>query len=179
MAISTYAELQTAIANWLARDDLTVYIPDFIALFEAKAARVLRVRPMEVTETIEPDDGEAPLPSDYLGHRRLTWMGDTRVELAHAAPAWLHAAYPTTAEGTPAFYTIEGGNVIIRPVSDTDLELVYYAKNTALDDAHGFQVDESRLAMWAQRRDEVFKEIKDLNFGEPSSMSVRYFGSTP
>jgi hypothetical protein len=199
MALSTYAELQTAIANWLARDDLTVYIPDFITLFEAKAARVLRVRPMEVTETIEPDDGEAPLPSDYLGHRRLTWMGDTRVELAHAAPAWLHAAYPTTAEGTPAFYTIEGGNVIIRPVSDTDLELVYYAKNTALDDAlnwlltnhpdaylfgslaeaHGFQVDESRLAMWAQRRDEVFKEIKDLNFGEPSSMSVRYFGVTP
>ena len=32
MAISTYAELKTAIASWLDREDLTDIIPDFIAL---------------------------------------------------------------------------------------------------------------------------------------------------
>jgi hypothetical protein len=115
------------------------------------------------------------------------------------APAYLQAVCPTSEEGTPRYYTIEGGNIIIRPVSDTDLELVYYAKNDALEDelnwlftnhpdaylfgslaeAHGFTVDESRLAMWAQRRDEIFKEIRDKNFGEPSGLSVRFFGSTP
>jgi len=37
MAITTYGELKSAIATWLARDDLGAAIPDFIALFEAAA----------------------------------------------------------------------------------------------------------------------------------------------
>ena len=36
MAIGTYAELKTAIANFLARDDLTDRIPEFISLAEAR-----------------------------------------------------------------------------------------------------------------------------------------------
>jgi hypothetical protein len=199
MALSTYAELQAAIASWLARDDLTAYIPDFITLFEGKAARVLRVRPMETTETLEPDEGEVTLPSDYLGMRRLTWLGDTRVELEHVHPSYLQAVYPSEVEGTPRYFTIEGGNIIIRPVSATDLELVYYAKNTALEDAlnwlltnhpdaylfgslaeaHGFNVDAAQMEMWGQRRDQAFAEIRDMNFREPSGLSVRVFGSTP
>ena len=59
MAITTYAELQTAIANWLARDDLTTYLPDFITLFEAAANRRLRVRQMETTATLTPSSGSA------------------------------------------------------------------------------------------------------------------------
>jgi hypothetical protein len=44
MAFSTYADLQSQMANWLARDDLTNYIPDFIRLFECAAMRKLKVR---------------------------------------------------------------------------------------------------------------------------------------
>ena len=43
MAIGTYAELKTAVANWLDRDDLTDRIPEFIALAEAKMNRNLRI----------------------------------------------------------------------------------------------------------------------------------------
>ena len=39
MSLATYSNLQAQIANWLARDDLTVYIPDFIPWFECAAAR--------------------------------------------------------------------------------------------------------------------------------------------
>ena len=39
MAITTYAELKTAIANFLARSDLTDRIPEFIALAEARMSR--------------------------------------------------------------------------------------------------------------------------------------------
>ena len=39
MAISTFAELSTAAANWLDRSDLTDRIPEFIALAEARFNR--------------------------------------------------------------------------------------------------------------------------------------------
>ena len=39
MAISSYAELQTAIANFLARTGLNSVIPDFIQLAEARINR--------------------------------------------------------------------------------------------------------------------------------------------
>lgn len=42
MALDTYANLQAAVANELARSDLTTLIPDFITRFEAKAKRSLK-----------------------------------------------------------------------------------------------------------------------------------------
>ena len=41
MAISTYSELQSAVADWLNRTDLTVVIPSFVTLAEAKAQSVM------------------------------------------------------------------------------------------------------------------------------------------
>jgi hypothetical protein len=42
VALATYSDLQTAIANELLRSDLTAYIPDFITRFEGLARRKLR-----------------------------------------------------------------------------------------------------------------------------------------
>ena len=44
MSLTSYTELQQAIADWLERADLATRIPDFIVLFEAAANRRLRVR---------------------------------------------------------------------------------------------------------------------------------------
>ena len=49
MAINTYSTLQTAVANWLDRNDLTDRVPEFISLAEATFNRVLRLRAMETT----------------------------------------------------------------------------------------------------------------------------------
>ena len=46
MAINTYSTLQTAVANWLDRDDLTDRIPEFVSLAEATFNRTLRLRAM-------------------------------------------------------------------------------------------------------------------------------------
>ena len=47
MALSTYAELKTGIANWLNRTDLTDEISDdFIKLTEADFNAKLRIRAM-------------------------------------------------------------------------------------------------------------------------------------
>ena len=47
MAITTYSELKTAVANSLARTDLTTQIPDFISLAEARLSRELETRSQE------------------------------------------------------------------------------------------------------------------------------------
>src|SRR6266704_6726476 len=89
MSLATYSDLQTQIANWLARDDLSAYIPDFITLFECAAARKLKVRLQESTTTLTPSSGVATLPADYLGYRRVTWTGSPNQELSYVAhPLW-------------------------------------------------------------------------------------------
>ena len=43
MALTTYSEPKTAIANWLDRSDLDDRIPEFIQLAEARHRRDLRL----------------------------------------------------------------------------------------------------------------------------------------
>ena len=50
MALSTYDELRDSIANWADRADLAQFIPDFVALCEARFNRELRLRSMEQKE---------------------------------------------------------------------------------------------------------------------------------
>ena len=88
MAITTYAELQTAIGNWLDHTLFTARVPEFIALFEACANRRLRVRQQEAMTNLTPDaNGSAALPADYLALRRVTWTGAPRRDLRRARQA--------------------------------------------------------------------------------------------
>jgi hypothetical protein len=199
MAITSYDELQSAVGTWLARDDLTATIPDFITLFEAVANRRLRTRQMETTATLTPASGSATLPSDYLAWRRLTWTGDTRIELEYVNPSWLQAAYPDTPSGTPKHFTIEGSTIKIRPTSTTDIELDYFEKVDALSDdsttnwlltahpdlylfgslceAELFVKDDSRAQIWKARRDELFEEITRLDQKTRGPSAIRIMGT--
>lgn len=58
MAITTYAELQSAVATWLVRGDLTARIPEFIALGEARLNRIVRSRQAEVERSATLSAGE-------------------------------------------------------------------------------------------------------------------------
>ena len=73
MAINTYATLQTAVANWLDRSDLTDRIPEFIDLAEARINRALRIRLMESVSVISLVGGTKryAIPSDYLQLRTI------------------------------------------------------------------------------------------------------------
>ena len=67
MAITTYAELQTAIGDWLNRADLDQKIPDFIRLAESTLNDVLRQADMVTQSTgVSITSGRATLPSDAL-----------------------------------------------------------------------------------------------------------------
>ncbi|SRR6266545_694217 len=201
MSITTYAELKTAVASWLARDDLTATIPDFITLFEAAANRRLRVRQMEASTSLTPSSGAATLPTDYLAWRRVTWTGSNRVELAYVEPSYLQAAYPSSPSETPRIFTIEGATLKIRPVDGTALEFLYYQKIPVLSDgnpanwlltahpdlylfgalteAQMFAVDSDKAALWKGRRDELFEEINMLSNKTRGAGAIRVMGVTP
>ena len=73
MAINSYSSLQTAVANWLDRSDLTDRIEEFIDLAETRINRALRIRLMESVKLISLIGGTKryPLPSDYLQLRTI------------------------------------------------------------------------------------------------------------
>src|SRR5262245_22678107 len=132
MPFTTYNELKDAVASWLARDDLTTFIPDFITLFEAAAARRLRVRPMETTATLTPSAGSANLPADYLGYRRATVLSSPRVDMEYVHPSYLQALHPLGISDTPRHFTIEGVALKTRSSDTTGIELLYLAKTPAV-----------------------------------------------
>ena len=68
MAITNYTELKTAVANFLARSDLTDRIPEFIALAEARLSRELESRSQEkrANATLTANDEFVALPTDFV-----------------------------------------------------------------------------------------------------------------
>ena len=201
MAITTYAELQTAIGNWLDHSLFSARSPEFIALFEAGANRRLRVRQMETSTNLTPSSGSATLPTDYLSWRRVTWTGSERVELQYVHPSYLQAAYPTSPSDTPRIFTIEGSTLKVRPVDATAVEFDYFQKVPALTDvattnwlltahpdlylfgslveAEMFGVNDERAAGWLARRDEIFDEIEKLSNKTRGAGAIRTMGPTP
>jgi hypothetical protein len=202
MPFSSYSDLQSAIAAWLGDDTLTSQIPDFIRLFEAAAARRLRVRPAEKSATLATTSGSATLPSDFLAVRTLKWVGtSSSVVLDYVTPAYLDLAYPTASSGAPRHYTIQETTLKVRPVDDSgSLSLLYIARTPALAtqlqwlfnshpdvylfgslcEAEGFVVvDPARMAMWKARRDEIFAEILELDFFERAMLAPRVDGPVP
>jgi hypothetical protein len=201
MAFATDSDLQTQIANWLARDDLTAYIPDFITLFECAAARKLKVRLQETTATLTPTSGVATVPSDYLGYRRVTWTGSPISELSYVTPTMYATYLNSPVASPPLVFTIEGSNLRVAPSDDTALTFDYFQRNAAVSgtlnwlytnhpdaylfgslcEANAFNKGKAfdSASLWKQRRDEVFQEIAMLDFNERQNMAVRVIGVTP
>jgi hypothetical protein len=201
MSLVTYADLQSAVGNWLARADLAAVIPDLITLFETVANRRLRVRQQEATVSLTPVNGVATLPADYLAWRRVTWTGDIPRELEFVHPSYLRALFPTLPQGDPRYFCIENGNLTLGPSDNTALTFDYFQKiaalsNTnasnwllatapdlylfgALAEAHGFVKDTESLALWKSRRDELFDEIDRLDVKTRGQSGIRVIGPTP
>lgn len=111
MAITTYAQLQTAIAGWLHRDDLTTTIPDFITLCEARLNDKLILRDMETESTLTGvvSRNYIALPTGFVSPIALWIIIDSeRLKLDPASPQEL--PYDTT-NSQPKFWAIDGANV--------------------------------------------------------------------
>ena len=71
MSLDTYSNLQTEIAEWLNRDDLTAKIPTFITLTEAEMNRVLRRSTTKTSVSITAEENDV-LPTNFREMLTLT-----------------------------------------------------------------------------------------------------------
>ena len=136
MAITTYAELQTSIANWLNRDDLTTVIPDFISLTEASINRDLRHYKMINRVDATLDSRYVQMPADWIETVRFGITSGTtyRIELISRDDMLEYRQNNNDTSGIPRFYANIGDTIEVFPTPDADyqMQLQYYAKTPAL-----------------------------------------------
>ena len=154
MAINTYATLQTAVANWLDRSDLTDRIPEFIALAEARMNRVLRLAIMlNVDETtlggataLVAGTRDYALPSGYLQMVDFHLRTSPITTLSYLTPENMNRMWAGSQAGKPLAYTIFSDNASgtpkksVRlgpsPGSAYDYSIMFYKKIDALSDSN-------------------------------------------
>ena len=112
MALSTYSELKSAIANWLNRTDLTDEIADdFIKLTEADFNAKLRIRPMEQIDTITIDSETETVPTGFIAVRSFYILSSSvKYPLEYITPANMFETRGGSRTGKPRAYTIESDN---------------------------------------------------------------------
>ena len=189
MAITTYAELQTATANWLDRTDLTARIPEFIELSEANFNRVIR-QPDMVTK----DDSFSitsrynTLPSDTLEIVRIVLDLTPVIVLEYMTPEEIsERRVSMSATGKPYYFTVIGGSsdqleVVPSPDSTYTSSIVYYTRIAALSDAatsnwllaahpdiylfgtlveaEPYLKNDERMPMWTSRLDKALMALR-------------------
>jgi|TARA_R110000744_G_scaffold5856_3_gene20648 hypothetical protein len=140
MALSTYSELQTTIASYLNRDDLTSIIPTFITLTENRLNRELRVRAnmVRADTTTTADIAFYDLPSDMIELRNITYDSDSQsFALSYLSPESATREYGTITTGRPRAYTNLGNNIKLIPTPDGayGISINYFAKLRSLSDS--------------------------------------------
>ena len=194
MSLDTYANLQTAIASYLHRADLTSAIPDFITLCEAGFNRELRIQTMETRVTATLDEEYEDLPDDYIEMRRLKIIGESGKPLQYRPPEDLTLANPRGEAGSTNWYTIIGNTIqFSRTPSGWTMEMVYYKKIPVLSDSNTtnwmltnnpdvylygalsaaapYIVDDARLPVWKSLYAQAIQSVRDEDRAKRASGS--------
>lgn len=136
MAITTYDELKTAVADFLNRDDLSAAVPTFITLAEADMQRKVRHWRQEKRSTAEIDTQYSAIPADFLEIIRFyVTSSDTKpLELISQAELLDRKRRNLDTSGSPSYYALTAGEIEVYPVPDGtyDVELYYFSRVPAL-----------------------------------------------
>lgn len=139
MAITTYSELKSAVADWLNRDDLTSVVPSFISLAEAQFQRDVRHLKMMQRSRAPIDARYSAVPPQWVETIRLHLTGGSAQQLEFTTLDQMLEMRQANADlqGRPRFYTHVGETIEVYPTPDAvyDAELLYYERIPALSDA--------------------------------------------
>lgn len=133
--ITNYATLQTAIADYLARDDLTTFIPNFVQSAERKLNAKLNLRNEETALSVSVSSGTGTVPTDFKALKFAYKSASPAILLQWVPVEDLYREYPVrTNSGEPVKIAREGANFIFGPApSDFTLQGIYYAKQDSLE----------------------------------------------
>lgn len=140
MALASYNDLKSSIADWLNRGDLTAVIPDFIALAEAQLERRLPVERMVKRANATIDTPFSAVPADFVSAKSLVLTSTAPIQpLEFLSEDELDAkkyVYRTT--GKPLYFTVIGTQFEVLPAPDTGYtaELTYIATLPKLSDSN-------------------------------------------
>jgi hypothetical protein len=129
----TYATLQTGVADYLHRTDLTSKMPTFVTLAESVLFRELSIRDMAVSVDLTTTGEYCDLPADFGDVVKLTvTYGSTETPLDYKSPP-----YSWTGTSHPESYTLESNQLrIFGAGTGFAFKLYYTPKIQALSDVN-------------------------------------------
>jgi hypothetical protein len=186
MAITTYAELKTAVSTWIRRADLTSgQLDDVIMIAEKYIFRNTRNKDMEAALSVALSGGVAAVPTDFLELKFAYIDGSPARILEIQSPTWIYSNYPNRSQGGPqCFVARDGANFIFGPGgAGGDLKGTYYKTLTAvatsanalftanpdlylsaaLAETMDFVKDQKFVDNWRMRRDQIIADINRIN----------------
>lgn len=191
MTISSYSDLQTSVANWLHRSDLTSIIPDLIRLGEKRIERDIRTPEMETTFSEAVSSGVVNVPTGFAGWK-LAYVDGTPVQVLNPKSLdWIYQNYPNrSGTGKPKFIGRNGSVFDFGPYPDSTYTIkgTYYkhlttvssswnALATANPDLYLFATlceaapylkNDQRVTLWegkyAALKEAINKEAKDAEY---------------
>ncbi len=152
--------------------------------------------------TAQAPQGRCPLPTDFIGWRRLTWTGNPRVELQYIHPSIFSVEFPAfpaiVAVDLPRTFTIEGNYIKILPIDGTPLEFDYFGStpalagslnwlftnrvdaywNGVLEQIYRYTKDYDQASVYQQAKGAIFDQIKKQQLREAGALAIRVQGSS-
>lgn len=136
MALATYNDLTTAIADWLDRTDLSAgTINTFVTLAEVDIFQRLRIREMETVGSAVISSSVIPLPTGYLELKSAYIDTNPLQALQKSTPDFIRSKYSVTGDtGVPRYIAREGTNFIFGPGPNSNytVDYIYYQEPTSL-----------------------------------------------
>ncbi len=137
--IAGYTSLQTAVTDYLARSDLSSWVPNFIQNCEERFYR----DPLNVgwwmesalNVTNDATTGLAALPTDYLRLKNAYVSGQSQPPLTRVSLEQMYARYPRGGTSSvPQYISRDGSNFVFGPVPSGAYTILgtYYAKPVLL-----------------------------------------------
>ena len=141
MAVSTYAELQQAVSDWLNRGDVEQSVPTFIALCEAELRRNLRHINQETRAHLSIGWQYVDLPNDWLETKQITIPGAAgthKLDLVSLDDLAALIEEQGGEAGEPRYYAYNAGQIEIAPVPSGTYAgtIQYIAEVPALSDSN-------------------------------------------
>ena len=138
-AFTSYDNLKTNIADYLARSDLTEKIPMFVSLAEKRLNRDLRLRQMLQQSTYSLTSGyKVPTPTDFLEMKDIHIDANPVVNLNFKTVSQFYRLGNSSTTGQPINYTLVSDNFVLapRPVSGATINMTYYKIPKVLSDTN-------------------------------------------